>query len=239
MLSKKEKLQKKRIAFGKDVYQINPNNKPTKIQIKPFLNDFKSLSVRLRIFIALDCREERIIRILCDNKIVGSFDIRFAYVNQVFETSLQLPASCEKIFLVQTKGLSSTYIYKENPFSPVLISEQTSENPISSFFTTLNSDLIIQPFGWMEGCVLDGLLTLNKMEEIQNHLSHFIINDNLVYENPRSKIADNTLYGIEGALPFAFITSPKVLEIFDDFVSNYSSSELITDAEFVSAEGCY
>lgn len=239
MILKELEMHNKRIPFQQDFYRISPDKQPVTIHLKTNELLQGNLTGRLRIVIALDIREEKLVSVFIDGIYVGMFDIRFAYVNQIFEIPIELSSSFDSITLRQEKGAKPLYIYKGGEFAPCFIDNIVRTNSVEAFLTTLASPLSIQPFGWMEGCILDGLFSLGKKAAIDKHLSYFIKNDELVYENPRSKIADGTLYGIEGALPFAFIDKPEIITIFDKFISQYGEDELIADDDFISAEGCY
>ena len=90
----------------------------------------------------------------------------------------------------------------------------SSETAVAEFARRLASRASVQQFGWMEGCVLDGLEELWRATggtaydaAIADHLGLFDAFAGLVYENPRSVPADGTVYGIEGTLPIAAIAS--------------------------------
>lgn len=239
MLLEKLQLQNKRIPFGQNTYVMTPDRQSVEIQVRMPVQQRGLLSGQLRIVIALDIRDERLVKVVADGRTIGVFDIRFAYVNQIFEIPMEAPYSYGSIVLIQEKGSEPTYIFKDGVFGPCFVNSVSSILPVEAFFATLASPLSLQPFGWMEGCVLDGLHSLGNQAAIDEHLSYFINDGKLIYENPRSEISDGTLYGIEGALPFAFIHTPEIVDVFDTFILAFGDDEIISDTDFISAEGCY
>ena len=121
----------------------------------------------------------------------------------------------------------------------------------SEYFTRLNSLACVQQFGWMEGCVLDGLLDLAARPQhahlkaaAQKHLALFFKGDHLIYENHLSAPSDDKLYGIEGSLPFAALArvTPQhpLLDLALQFwQSRKRSNGVIQDAMHLSSEGSY
>ena len=79
------------------------------------------------------------------------------------------------------------------------------------FFRRLDSPASVQPFGWMAGCVLDGLLDLadgdrrfaSMRETAAGHLGLFAPGGRLDYEDGAGRPVRGRAYGIEGTLPFA------------------------------------
>ncbi|MEU1076139.1 MULTISPECIES: glycoside hydrolase family 88 protein [unclassified Streptomyces] len=71
----------------------------------------------------------------------------------------------------------------------------------------------LQPFGWMEGCVLDALYDLTvtfpgdgrARTALADHLAVYFPDGTLRYEDPRGRPADDRLYGIEATLPYAVL----------------------------------
>ena len=118
-------------------------------------------------------------------------------------------------------------------------------------FARIQSLACVQPFGWMEGCVLDGLLDLSATpahsalrETAKQHLGLFIRDGQLVYENHVSAPSDGTLYGIEGGLPFAALArldpqSPLLNLPLKFWESRRRPSGSIQDGEHMSTEGSY
>jgi len=111
----------------------------------------------------------------------------------------------------------------------------------------------LQQFGWKEGCVLDGMLALDRAlpergfaDAIVTHLAVFRTGDGgLSYEDPWGRAVQGTfLHGIEAALPFAVLAArdPRdpLLESFVEYaLTTQRDDGLVIDDDMVSAEGCY
>ena len=97
------------------------------------------------------------------------FDIKYAYVFQPFEILFNREdvsaALKEGIGLRMKKGREPLWIFYGGSgaqdliveFMPHLLPETEGEG-INHFYQRMGSMASIQPFGWMEGCVLDGLM---------------------------------------------------------------------------------
>lgn len=122
----------------------------------------------------------------------------------------------------------------------------------AEFHRRLASLASLQTFGWMEGCVLEGLRALGEVRPAgpyqaagDAHWRVFVPSPGrLVYENPRSEPADNRVYGIEGGLPFADLARrDPASPLLDRFVA-FAKARLradgaIQDGNTLSAEGSY
>jgi unsaturated rhamnogalacturonyl hydrolase len=244
----------------------------------------------LRFTVAIDVREEKLveIRLAQSGEKIGSCWLRFAYALQPFEVELD-PLLCPRI---QEEGIELLLIQGEVPLWIISAMDDEAENRLlqphllalteevsqedreARFFAVLRSTASIQPFGWMEGCVLDGLLDLaqSQSSEVQTiaqgqaltaekavgqvqtpaeahawldctvrHLRKFLDkHDQLVYENPRSVIADGTIYGIEGTLMFAAISKlwPPGHKLTMQVIDFWASKRTFPDS-MISAEGSY
>jgi unsaturated rhamnogalacturonyl hydrolase len=223
---------------------------------------------RLRITIALDVREEKRIEVITSRtgKKLGEFDIRYAYVFQVYEIVLN---RCdfgllleEGLCLRMAEGTSPLWIFaNEEPVPELLrphiclVDEQEHPQPaLENLAGVLASMASIQPFSWMEGCVLDGLMDLAEattdaryLNAVDRHLAHYLNPETIVYEDPRSRPADGKFYGIEATLPMATVAKrmpdhPSVKWLIDFCNAKAKSSTLegaIMDGNTLSAEGAY
>ncbi|MBU3113329.1 glycoside hydrolase family 88 protein [Clostridium lacusfryxellense] len=220
-------------------------------------------AVRLRITIALDVREEKLIEVfLIDSgEIIGEFDIKYAHVFEVFEIELKaehaVKALKEGIGLRMIKGSNPLWIFSSSNtsadklFSPhILIAKETDK--LQEFYSRMCSLASVQPFGWMEGCVLDGLMDLGSLalkerayDTIKNHLSLFFDKTGILkYENPRSEVVDGMINGIETCLPFAVIAKvfprhPSLDVAIEYWCSHINKEGSIQDGDMLSAEGSY
>ncbi|WPJ96298.1 glycoside hydrolase family 88 protein [Coraliomargarita algicola] len=112
----------------------------------------------------------------------------------------------------------------------------------------------VQTFSWMEGCLLEGGYDLNQRyaqlayeTDLKRRLRLYLNEHDLIYENPRSEPVDNSIYGIEGTLPFAVIgrlypEHASVQRAVDFWLSRkqpdgHFASGAIMDGSMLSAEG--
>ncbi|MGF1585652.1 MAG: glycoside hydrolase family 88 protein [Bacteroidales bacterium] len=219
----------------------------------------------LRFSIALDVREEKQIevRLAESETIVACFNVKYAPVHQiqsVFIEAKYIPAILDQgVRLQMKKGDSPLWIIspsatQQNNIKALQphIMIPGDANPLNAFFDRLFSIDSIQQFGWMEGCVTDALWDFSLLpkyaerakQSLIDHFEKFLINNNLVYENPRSKIADNTIYGDECTLPFAAMARlypdhPSIGLAINYWLTRYAKG--ITEAESyqLTTEGSY
>lgn len=217
----------------------------------------------IRMTIAIDIREEVKVeaRLPHTREMIGVFDIRYAYPLQIFE----IPVSANDVSAVLDHGVELNMIQGNAPIwffvrtesdgsadtlLPHLLLPQGSIGT-GCFFRQLASVSSVQPFGWMEGCVLDALYDLDEAfpggswrNALIRHLHLFMTEDGgLIYENPRSVPFDNTIYGVEGGLPFAVIAKlwpdhPLVHTMIRFCLSARRSDERIA-GDAITAEGAY
>ena len=137
--------------------------------------------------------------------------------------------------------------------APHLLPEDATVDRVAAFFALLESVDSAQPFGWMEGCVLDGLNDLAEAtgdarwrEARDAHLGLFFKADGtLVYEDPGSRTADNEIRCIEETLPFAVLAKRDAehpaLRLAVDYWAKLTRDDGSVEAEdrLVSTEGSY
>ncbi|MDX9749141.1 MAG: glycoside hydrolase family 88 protein [Paludibacter sp.] len=185
----------------------------------------KNKKIWFRITSATDVREEIVVEIKSakSGTVIGEFDIRYAHYMQPFQ--LEIPRERlnlilrEGVVMTLKKGSSPFWIFvpdaKNNQlptaFLPhLLVSDARKSINSMEWKNALNSFTSLSTFGWMEGCVLDGLHTLANKDSaskttIMNHLSMYFDNDTLTYEaynNSRS----GKINTVESVLPFAFLS---------------------------------
>ncbi len=225
----------------------------------------KAMPALFRISTAIDVREKKLVEVYLplSNKKLGVLDIRYSPVFQPFELALSAndveAVFAEGLALKQIKGDSPLWLFTEKDndntsnqaLMPHLLFYKNQTKPIEAFFTNFLSLNSVQTFGWMEGCVLDGLMDLNKRypekkitAQIDAHLNLYFDNQkNLFYEGPYSKPYKNEFYGIEALLPFAAIAQrdtkhPLLSKVADYCLSKKDSNGLIIDRD-TTTEGCY
>ncbi|WP_204787528.1 glycoside hydrolase family 88 protein [Paenibacillus oryzisoli] len=220
---------------------------------------------RLRITVALDYRDAQQVDVFLrrSNEWIGVIDIRFAYAFQPFELLLsaeQTAAALNEGVRLELKGgeqqlwVFDTLFGEETRvlFTPHLLIGEPDSREEEALHTILSLSSI-QPFGWMEGCVLDGLYSLqpiqgeNRVNPILDlHFSQFFNEQGeLLYEDLQGKQADGTFTTIEATLPLAVIAKyrldhpvvRKALEFFE--VTSKKNSGAVIDEDMVSAEGSY
>ncbi len=218
----------------------------------------------LRLATAVDDREDRIlaVRLVGSGELLGEIELRFPpslTPSALRLTSAQLAAARREGVVLETapKGRPLWIFGPDLPtgveaWAPHLLLDGPSRDPAAAFFSALASPASLQPFGWMEGCVLDGLYDLRERTReprfhraLQTHLDAFLPESGkLVYENPRGEVADGTLNTIEATLPFAVFAKVDpghpLLGLATDFWRAHTTkSGVIQDGETLSAEGAY
>ena len=187
--------------------------------------------------------------------VLGTLDIQYAHVFQIFE----LPLGLNEALLAVREGVGLRMIEGEAPLwffvgdpsvssiEPVHLPHLMigdAKEPLESFKDRFNSLASIQPFGWMEGCVLDGLLDAGFTATARQHLELFVKNNELVYEDPRSRPSDGCFYGIESTLPIAMLTklapAHPLVDLAVQFMKEHTDQHgIIKDGDTLSAEGSY
>lgn len=167
---------------------------------------------RLRITNALDSREQRVVDVhAADGERVGAFDLRYAYAGQLFEIELASPQ--QRLSLRQSVGQGATWLLTSgapDALLPHFLMDEGGAPAVREFEERLRGLESAQPFGWLQGCVLDALRDLGWKKELQAQLRlHLPDDERLVYEDPRSRAADNEFRSIEETLPVAMMVSER------------------------------
>ncbi|MGG1519347.1 glycoside hydrolase family 88 protein [Paenibacillus oryzisoli] len=220
---------------------------------------------RLRISIALDYRDAGLVEVYLQQSHVrlGAIDIRYAYVFQLFELALSKAQTAavlnEGIRLELKEGKVPLWVFdvqEDAPgrevFAPHLLMGEPGSR-VDEALNTLLSLSSLQPFGWMEGCVLDGINSLqpvlgeNQVNPILDlHFSQFFNEQgDLLYEDLHGQQADGTFTTIEATLPLAVIAQyrpdhsviGKALDFFE--AASRNNNGAVIDRSIVSAEGSY
>lgn len=224
-------------------------------ELQPFL-DNPQMSARLRITIAVEMREVLFVEayLLDSGERLGSFDIRYAYVFQPFE----LPLNLTQVQAALRQGIGLRIIETDSTlwvfddlnaddsrrfFAPHLMLAEEDRH-IRQFRKRMMSLDSLQPFGWLEGCVLDGLYDMRRVEEadrveqvIASHLGQYVNGGGqLIYEDLYGIPSDGRFSGIESTLPIAVIAKltpdhPLVRQLV-----SYWDSQLVEEKGILSAE---
>jgi unsaturated rhamnogalacturonyl hydrolase len=214
----------------------------------------------LRFSVGLDERDEKTAEVFLpkSGRLIGSVELKFVSRFQIYQLPLTAADVAairrEGVALRLTKGSDLEILAGGSEIPAVLLPHLLLPGAMdakSEYYARLNSLACVQPFGWMEGCVLDGLLDLaatprhaQLKSAAQRHLALFFQGDRLVYENHVSAPSDDKLYGIEAGLPFAALArlephSPLLDLAVRFWESRKRPNGLIQDAKHLSSEGAY
>lgn len=214
---------------------------------------FPSPGDRFRVSIAIDSREPKIVEVRTaeTGARVGEFDMRFAYALQMFEAPLDNAAARaarrEGLVLRTIRGSEPPWIFSTGAPPPLLphLLRSGAARPLDEFHRRMQGPEVLQPFGWMDGCVLDGLAQAGYRQALDRHLARFVPDGvSLVYEDARSAPADGRIASIEESLPVAHIVlrnpgHPAIAAAIDYWNSHRDAEHCIVDGAMTSAEGCY
>lgn len=213
-----------------------------------------------RIAIGLDERDEKTVEVFLpqSGRVVGRMELRFVSQFQVYQLSLTAndvtDLRREGLALRLTKGSDlEVFIAGEDVPAALLphLLVPGKASAMEEFFARLNSLACVQQFGWMEGCVLDGLLDLGELPAhaplkamARKHLALFFSDERLIYENHLSVPADGRIYGIEGSLPFAALARVEPRHALHELALAFWESRQrpngsIQDGGSMTSEGAY
>lgn len=223
---------------------------------------------RLRITIAVAMHEELRVEayLLVSGQQLGVFDIRYAYLYQPFELPLsimQVQAALEEgigLRIMGADGDAALWIFDDLAgdearrfFTPHLM-VAGKERRMEQFLDRMMSLDSLQPFGWIEGCVLDGLYELRQIagadkadQVITSHLHQYMDSEGkLTYEDLRGAPADDRFSGMESTLPIAVIAKrehdhplmDKLIQYWGIFL-NDETGTLSAGSAALTAEGAY
>ncbi|GGV55416.1 hypothetical protein GCM10010245_87810 [Streptomyces spectabilis] len=133
----------------------------------------------------------------------------------------------------------------------LLLENGSAKDPLAALYSTLTSIGSLQPFGWMEGCVLEALYDLHTampaderaLSALSAHLDSYFHDGRLCYEDPRGRPTDDRLYGIEATLPYAALArldpaSPRLRHAVSFWRDHSDEEGCIKDVP-TTAEGGY
>ncbi|MCY7352035.1 MAG: glycoside hydrolase family 88 protein [Cytophagaceae bacterium] len=182
-----------------------------------------SAPVRFRLTSATDVREVCILEVKTarSGKGLGTLDMRFAMYLQPFE--LVIPAAelptvwAGGIVLTLTQGTKPFWFFANAntaqtappAYLPHLLTPEGAASP-EAWQQRLLSRESVQTFGWMEGCVLDGLLEMSARQPrakavLRTHLNLFFDQNTLIYADLNNRKAVGKINGVESLLPFAIL----------------------------------
>jgi rhamnogalacturonyl hydrolase YesR len=206
-------------------------------------------------------RRELVLRVAGGGEVLARADVRYApifqsYLLEVSGADMTKASQCG-VDLVSNGSSDSLWLLSDTrEEAPDLelgwIRETRPGARMDFFYQRLRGLETIQPFGWMEGCVLDGLVDLSVATGdkawcavIQRRFDLFFdTRGDLSYENHRGVTCENMIYGVEGLLPMATLArlhaSHPALGLVGRFVdSRLKSYGAVRDGGELTAEGCY
>ncbi|PWJ55544.1 rhamnogalacturonyl hydrolase YesR [Dyadobacter jejuensis] len=245
-----------RIPLGLDYYTLAPTGDGLTLNVGKGKKNPKG-TVYLRLQLALDTREKDEVEIFLgkSGRKIGQSSIWYATALQLFETKLDATyseISQEGIHLKMLNGIKPMYILATSADngSHLLVSKIESM-PTNASSSVLYSQRSVQPFGWLEGCVLDGLQELYKrkndkkaLEAIRMHLRLFLKPDGgFIYEDPYGRISDNKFNNLEAGLPFAIsaqhLPDHPSFGLFLKYCKTRIGDNNTVKSNSLTAEGCY
>ncbi len=214
----------------------------------------------LRFTVGLDVRDEKLIEayLPTTGRVLGTFDVRYACIFQVFEIPLAASDAAEirreGLAMRLTKG-ADLRVFTEGKAMPTSLQPHLllpgKADAMTEYYARMDSLACVQSFSWQGGCVLDGLLDLaalpahaNLKDAARRQLTQFIIGGKLVYENGFSGVNDGRIYGIEGTLPFAALAklepqNPLLDLPLISWSEKHDTDHAIIDRQHTSSEGAY
>ncbi|MDW8129029.1 MAG: glycoside hydrolase family 88 protein [Bryobacterales bacterium] len=191
------------------------------------------------------------------HRLLGYLDVRFAYPFQPFDLALKPAetelATREGVAVAMVQGSGPLWLFAKAPdefgvcLSPHLLRD-TPPNP-DSFARALRSPAIAQPFGWMEGCVLDGLHHRHALLGSEPDRAALLRHLHLYFDRRETpRYAPHTdvpvQHGSEGLLPFAVLAKhdpahPSFEGMLAFCERAQEAGGTIRDNRITTAEGCY
>ncbi len=175
---------------------------------------------RFRISTATDVREPCVfeIRLKESSEKLGELDIRYATYLQVYELILdsgQVKNILEQgVTIQQIKGKQPQAIFSSDDanipevYTPHLMVYKDAPAGLDVVKNTLLNRNMYQPFGWMEGVVMDGLQVLAASEpaankSLQNRFNQYFTDTSFGYIGLNNTPVSQRVMNVETTLPFA------------------------------------
>lgn len=218
----------------------------------------------LRFTVSVDDREVKTVavRLAESGTFLGTLELPYAHSLEPFHLRLSpeayAAAAREGVRLSLQSGSVPLQLLDHalppgaEALAPQLVPDTRPRDVETAFFERLGSLASVQTFGWMEGCVLDGLHDLHERSRsprwraaLDAHLALFVTpSGELVYEDPRGRPADGRIYGIEGTLPFAVLAKISPRHPLLELMLRFYREKLSADGRFArpehnTAEGSY
>ena len=255
-----EKIGERSVVFGWQAVAME-DAKPLPVSQRAFESSGPG---RFRFAVAVDDRSpqrEVTLRLARGGKVLARAEVRYAPVFQPYFLLVGL----EDLVATRRDGLELVSTGSSQPLW--LFTDTSGEAPhlelgwdsatedtdkLTQFYKRLRGIETIQPYGWMEGCVLDGLMDLAEstgeaiwLDSVRRRMAcYFDASGCLVYEDNRGTKSVDKIYGIEGLLPMAALARlhPKhpALELVKVFARRrLAELGAIHDPGELTAEGFY
>ena len=180
-----------------------------------------------------------------------AFGVHWDYISHAQKLRIPIPEGIHDIYLKNITGDGDVWVVAEAPLSPKFI-QLDSELGIrkQASLGKLREESFCQ-FGWMGGCVLEGMVEQAKKSPDKNWedaiklwLSRYLDERSLSYQNARGQKVNNRFTGIEVTLPVAVIARfypdhPSIDLAIEFWESKTHSKGMIMDGNLISAEGNY
>lgn len=217
-----------------------------------------------RLTSATDVREVCQVDVLSGktDRVLGEIDMRFAHYHQPFEWSISaadLPEILSNGLRLRLKtGTKQLWIFCATPdggpvppaFLPHLFAGSGSETAWQERLLSLDS---VQTFGWMEGCVLDGIQAMvprtpRAQGVLGQHLDLFFGNDRFRYETLNNERSEGRIHTVESLLPFAILAQtnpahPALRTAVEFALQHADANGVIADGtgpnRMIKTEECY
>jgi unsaturated rhamnogalacturonyl hydrolase len=218
----------------------------------------------LRITTGIDDRDFKRVsaRLARTGDVLGVFEVKKAHALEPFQLRVDAAAwsriADEGVTLtLEEPSKRPLWLLADNTpvaaHAPQLLADEDGVDRLARFYDNLGSLASLQPFGWMNGCVLDGVQDMAQqggdarwVVARDAHLgAYFRADGTLIYEDPSSVPADGHIRSVEETLPFAVLakTNPTDarLELALDYWKSITREDGSVEAEdrLVSAEGSY
>ncbi len=253
----------KRVPFGWPAFAVGAE--AVTLRLPPAAPDpAAGASAWLRLTTAVDDRSPRFVEIALGGpggRALGRLDLRFAHAIEIFQFELSAAVLAE----VRSRGLALRLAGAGEPLwffgaasgvpvelQPHLMTAPAGVDRVAEFHRRFASVASVQTFGWMQGCVFEGLHALAGRDPAGPYLAardaqwrlFTPAGDRLIYESPRSEPIADRIYGIEACLPFADLArrdpASPLVDRFVAFARQHTRADgAIQDGGTLSAEGSY
>ena len=220
----------------------------------------------LRVTLGGEVPDVRAIRVAlaASGRVLGEIDVRYGCTFQPFGLALNeadlRAALAEGLRLSATDAARGVLVLETEAgldagLGPHLVSAggaMNTEDAWRVFDEALASTRTLQPFNWIEGCVMDGLRASGAEEALAEHVEYFFLGGRLDYTGPRGEPRRDEIFGIEALLPFAFLPAGHPgIQIMATYVAAKTGADGLLldraeDAEGrprafteITIEGCY